>query len=93
MSRSVDGSLQVHRRIAECGAGFTHGLPKGGLEIGGIRHHAQALAAAARDRLQRDWETDLFSGCVELVSRGKRLERAWHHRHARRLHQFASLGL
>ena len=66
--RSVDGPLEVHGRVAEGRASFAHRLAEGSLEARPVGDHAQALATASSDSLQRDRiRTALDRKCPKLL--------------------------
>src|SRR5207245_5978760 len=67
--RSVDGPLQVHGSVAERRAGFAHRLAESSLEACRVGDHAQALATAPSDSLQRYRETDVRRRAPDLVDR------------------------
>jgi hypothetical protein len=89
---SLDRSFEVHRRIAESGASFAHGLAVSGFELRWLVDHSQAFAATTGDCLQCDWKTDLVRSPVELVRALERLQCSWHNWHTRGLHQLARFG-
>ncbi len=94
VTRVVQVALQVHGRVGEELLAFAAGALEGALQLVLGERHAEALAAAAAGRLDRDREADLGLGDAQRVrDRGDRLGRARHDRHARRLHQLASARL
>ncbi|KZE94510.1 hypothetical protein AVP42_00993 [Agromyces sp. NDB4Y10] len=82
VARGVDEALEQQGVVAERGARDAAGRGQGVLELGLVAGDLHALAAAARGRLDEQWEPDERRGVEELVVGRVRLADARHHGHA-----------